>query len=343
MSAENNADQRRLSSGDTQVNITPDEPSRIGRGRYSNLPASFFEVETDLQSMSRTQLNELLLALQEREEQVPPEPRNQTEHVNLSDKREPSTDLPPERRVAMVYDPDAELQRQEDEFASRRKKESKGSQALGFIHAIIVALLMAVVIRYFVFEAFKIPSGSMEPTLIGDEDTGDHVFVNKLVYSIRDPYRWEVVVFKKPGENRNLIKRCAGLPGEELELSGGEVYANGAMLRKPYELLDQFWRPYFRQTDFSDMLLSRNWRVIGDTRIIGKSLRASGPCELHYIPWERTVENGLVTKSVITDIYPRLSVLERAVTSQGKIFRPSGKGPFHHSRQEFRSDPPRAL
>src|SRR5712692_6850162 len=73
-----------------------------------------------------------------------------------------------------------------------------------YTEAILVAVLLALLIRTFVVQAFKIPSGSMIPTLL----VGDHILVNKFLYRFRDPVRGDVVVFKYPvDEHRDFIKR----------------------------------------------------------------------------------------------------------------------------------------
>jgi signal peptidase I len=107
--------------------------------------------------------------------------------------------------------------------------------------AILTAFLVAFVIRSFVIEAFKIPSGSMIPTLM----IGDHIFVNKFVYGLRIPFtkkrivtfgtpeRGEPVVFMYPlDESKDFIKRVIGLPGDRIRIQGDEVSVNGAALER---------------------------------------------------------------------------------------------------------------
>jgi signal peptidase I len=126
------------------------------------------------------------------------------------------------------------------------------------LEAITVAIIMALVIRQYCVEAFKIPTGSMAPTLLGgdaslfssddagggrSEPVGDRILVNKFVYLLREPARWDVIVFKYPLNNtRNFIKRLVGLPGETLEIRDGDIYVNGALERKPRWLQESLWR-----------------------------------------------------------------------------------------------------
>lgn len=108
-----------------------------------------------------------------------------------------------------------------------------------YVEAIIIALVLALFIRSFVVQAFKIPSGSMIPTLL----IGDHILVSKFIYGIRNPFtgsvlipvmepeRLDIVVFKYPvNPSQDFIKRVIGLPGDEIEVIDKEVYVNGKSL-----------------------------------------------------------------------------------------------------------------
>ncbi len=100
-----------------------------------------------------------------------------------------------------------------------------------YIEAILVALIAALLIRTFVAQAFRIPSGSMIPTLL----VGDQLLVDKVAYHFRSPARGDIIVFKYPGdENRDFIKRIIGLPGDTVEVRARAVYINGAPLNEPY-------------------------------------------------------------------------------------------------------------
>jgi signal peptidase I len=119
----------------------------------------------------------------------------------------------------------------------------KKSTAREYFESIVIAVILAFFIRTFVFQAFKIPTGSMENNLL----IGDHLLVNKFVFgpsvsrlerallpmgTIR---RGDVIVFKYPEEpDRDFIKRVIGLPGETLELKQKKVYINGVPLDEPY-------------------------------------------------------------------------------------------------------------
>ena len=121
------------------------------------------------------------------------------------------------------------------------------------IKTVIYAILIAVVIRTFLYEPFKIPSGSMYPSLY----VGDFLFVSKYTYGYSkhsfpfslplfegriwtdEPERGDVVVFKFPQDNRtDYIKRVIGLPGDKIKLENGRLYINGNLVER--EQIDDF-------------------------------------------------------------------------------------------------------
>lgn len=109
--------------------------------------------------------------------------------------------------------------------------------------SILIALILALFIRTFIVQAYKIPSGSMIPTLL----IGDYLLVNKLAYGVRNPIkndfiyfrrlpeRQEIVVFTYPlNKKLDFIKRVIGLPGDTVQIINKKVYVNGKLLKEPY-------------------------------------------------------------------------------------------------------------
>jgi signal peptidase I len=100
-----------------------------------------------------------------------------------------------------------------------------------WITELIVIVIIVLLIRAFVAQAYNIPSGSMKPTLL----VGDFILVNKLVYRFSEPQRGDIVVFKYPIDpNIDFIKRIIALPGEEVEVRNNQVFING----KPLPLIE---------------------------------------------------------------------------------------------------------
>ena len=127
------------------------------------------------------------------------------------------------------------------------EKDVPGSSSKSVIReyaeAIFIAVLLALFIRAFVVQAFKIPSGSMKPTL----QIGDHILVNKFVYGIKIPFtdkellpigrpaRQDIVVFRYPVDpSKDFIKRVIGLPGDTVLIRDKTVFVNGQQLEEPY-------------------------------------------------------------------------------------------------------------
>ncbi len=114
-----------------------------------------------------------------------------------------------------------------------------------YAESIIIAVILALVIRTFVVQAFKIPSGSMEDTLA----IGDHILVSKFIYGtkipftssrilkIRDPRRGDVIVFEYPEDpSKDFIKRVIGTPGDTVQVVNKKVYVNGKLYVNPHEV-----------------------------------------------------------------------------------------------------------
>jgi len=114
-------------------------------------------------------------------------------------------------------------------------KASAFRGAVEWIVILVGALIVALVVKTFLLQAFYIPSASMEPTL----KVGDRVLVNKLSYDFHDVRRGDIVVFgSPPGEDnpeiKDLIKRVIGLPDETVEGHDGRVFINGNPVKEPY-------------------------------------------------------------------------------------------------------------
>jgi signal peptidase I len=149
------------------------------------------------------------------------------------------------------------------------------------------ALVIALLIKTFLFQAFYIPSESMRPTL----NVGDRVLVNKMSYRLHDVNRGDIVVFETPpntedanGRIKDLVKRVIALPGETIETRDGVVYINGRQLEEPY--LQDGVRTCAPNTDAAAcanygprVIPSDQVFVMGDNRGASKDGRSFGPIE----------------------------------------------------------------
>jgi signal peptidase I len=128
------------------------------------------------------------------------------------------------------------------EFAAANADMKKKSTVREYVEAIIVALVLALVIRAFVVQAFSIPSGSMLPTL----QIGDYLMVNKFIYGIRnpftnkvvipieDPQRGDVIVFIFPQDTeKDYIKRIVGVAGDKIQVINKKLYVNNKLTEYP--------------------------------------------------------------------------------------------------------------
>jgi signal peptidase I len=135
----------------------------------------------------------------------------------------------------------------------------KKSTLREYFESIIIAVILALFIRTFAVQAFKIPTGSMEENLL----IGDHLLVNKFVFGptesrlerallpVADVKRGDVIVFKYPEEpDRDFIKRVIGLPGETLEVRDKKVFVNGRPLG---ELYAHYLRPVASPSEFHEV------------------------------------------------------------------------------------------
>jgi len=187
-----------------------------------------------------------------------------------------------------------------------------------YLEAIIIAGILALFIRTFVVQAFKIPSGSMEDTLL----IGDHILVNKFLYGtvipftdkkvlpLSEPKRGDIIVFKYPGdESKDFIKRVIGTPGDVLQVINKKVFINGKPLDETYtvykddEVLPKALQArdnfgpvkvppgkYFMMGDNRDKSHdSRFWGFVNENKIIGKAMIIywSWDTDSSWVRWRR--------------------------------------------------------
>ena len=141
-----------------------------------------------------------------------------------------------------------EPQRIPAEAPAHRRTPRRRSTLAEYAESLLVTVLLALFGTTFVVQAFKIPSQSMEPTLL----VGDHLLVNKFIFGgqgawyekllpYRDIRRGDVIVFKFPFDDHpHYVKRVIGLPGERVRIISQRVYVNGERLSEPYVIHDPY-------------------------------------------------------------------------------------------------------
>jgi len=163
-----------------------------------------------------------------------------------------------------------------------------------YFESICTAIILALFIRTFVVQAFKIPSESMDPTLL----VGDHLLVNKMLYSLpagtfeetfspkREIRRHDIIVFKYPmNQERDFIKRVVALSGEKVRIENKRVFIDGEPLDEPFAHFETAPRPpgthvsfNSRRDDMPEMVIPRDhYFVMGDNRDNSHDSRFWGP------------------------------------------------------------------
>jgi signal peptidase I len=160
----------------------------------------------------------------------------------------------------------------DEETRKRRRRQSGTRQAIEWVLLVGTALVIAILIKTFLFQAFYIPSESMYPTL----KTHDRVLVNKLSYKVHDVHRGDIVVFEKPksetSDIKDLVKRVIGLPGETVEGRNGHIYIDNRRLEEPY-----LPAGVETSTFAAQHIPSNSVWVMGDNRVASRDSRYFGP------------------------------------------------------------------
>lgn len=173
-------------------------------------------------------------------------------------------------------------------------KKSKKRILWEYVEALVTALLLALLIRAFVIQAFKIPTGSMETTLL----VGDHILVNKFIYgtklpfsdkrilAVRKPLRGDIVVFKYPSDpGKDFIKRIIAVEGDVIESRNKAIFINGNQVEQPFaRYTDKRMRPFDRRDNFGPVLIPKDrYFVMGDNRDQSYDSRYWGLVEMNDI------------------------------------------------------------
>ena len=184
-----------------------------------------------------------------------------------------------------------------------------------YLEPIVIAVLIALFIRAFIVQAFKIPSSSMEPTLL----IGDHLLVSKFIYGIKIPFtdmklfdfkkpkRGDIIVFIYPKDrSKDFIKRVIGTEGEKLEIIQKKIYVNDQLVADPWGYYSEKsdWTKYLQPMEkFGPVIVPPNSLfVLGDNRDNSQDSRfwgfvnvnaVKGKALIIYFSWNGYAENLL--------------------------------------------------
>ena len=192
-----------------------------------------------------------------------------------------------------------------------RKEEIMGKKRFikEYLEPIVIAILIALFIRAFIVQAFKIPSSSMEPTLL----VGDHLLVNKFIYGIRIPYtdikllqykkpkRGDIIVFIFPKDrSKDFIKRVIGTEGEKVAIVHNKIYINDKLIDDPW---GRFIMPRTSIEDYGPVKVPESSLfVMGDNRDNSQDSRFWGFVKLNevkgkafivYFSWDSNAQDLL--------------------------------------------------
>ena len=156
-----------------------------------------------------------------------------------------------------------------------RKKQSSGSIIWETLQTLVLAGLLIVFFRTFIFQNFVVEGSSMFPTLM----QGDRLIVSRLSYFLGEPDREDIIVFQYPyGPERDFVKRIIGLPGETVAIQNGQVFINGNPL-PPEDYVKNKSSDTMPPVTLSD----DEYFVMGDNRTGSSDSRSWGPLQKHFL------------------------------------------------------------
>jgi signal peptidase I len=171
-----------------------------------------------------------------------------------------------------------------------------------YLQPIFLALLIALFIRTFIVQAFKIPSGSMEPTLL----VGDYLLVNKFIYGIRIPFtdikffqfekpeRGDIIVFPFPKDpSKDFIKRVMGTEGEKIEIIDGRIYVNDRLIDDPWGHFETIGSVEYRYTveNLGPVVVPKDSLFVMGIIVTTVMTVGFGGSSVSTLPWERRLSS----------------------------------------------------
>ncbi len=254
------------SSGEYVVEKTI-EPEAAESSAYDKISAANAENEANASNQQETASEQLSFFESDPYDQsLPNEDAEQVDYAAYARKLQDDETLSRQAQAAA----------REEQLPKHRREKSNLAE---FLEIVIIAIVLAAIIRIFLFEPFYIPSSSMENTL----QIGDRIIVNKLVYDFKDPQRGDIIVFHYPLDPSNdFVKRIVGISGDIIEVHDGHLYRNNEELSEEYiaeSYINGSYGPvqvpegyYFCMGDNrNNSDDSRSWGFLAEDLIIGRT------------------------------------------------------------------------
>jgi len=150
-----------------------------------------------------------------------------------------------------------------------------------YLETIVIAVILALFIRTFIIQSFKIPSDSMFPTLMS-RPFNDRIMVNKFIYKFHRPKRGDIIIFRSPEQpKKHFIKRVIAFGGEEVEIKNGKIYIDKLELTEPKEIVETY---YYSSGSYGRSKIEvalGNLYVLGDNSANSRDSRYWG-----FVPFE---------------------------------------------------------
>ena len=165
------------------------------------------------------------------------------------------------------FDPMDEMDEMDELRHSRmqRKKEYRRRETRGWVFSLVIAIVIALTLRFFVFEFIRVDGRSMEPTLYSDE----YVFMEKVTYWFREPELGDIIICDFPGRTETFVKRVIGEEGDVLEITDGILYINGEANYDYFsDYIDSVMAPVVVPED-SVFVMGDNRNNSSDSRVVG--------------------------------------------------------------------------
>ena len=168
------------------------------------------------------------------------------------------------------------------------------------VETIVIAFVLAFLIKTFIVGSFYIPSGSMKPAL----QIGDRIMAYKVFYRLKNVKRGDIIIFKYPlNKRKDFVKRAIGLPGDEILIKNKKVYVNGKLLDEPYAVHSDNWNSGFPRDEYGPIKVppnslfamgdnrdssddSRYWGFVPEDNLIGRAFLVYWP------PWHIRIARG---------------------------------------------------